>query len=395
VSEVFFQSAWAQESVLDPNASSSGSRCNDDDFTSVARLLDRVSILRLQLDGCIASPTARLVTNRLAFTVEPSSSKNTTFISTFPPNLVEVVYSYAHGNVANDARFGVLAFRMTNVTASAPERAGVRIRIPHDQLRAVVVDAGSPFYVSIDGGFTRLSSIGIEAGYSLHWGNITNLGAHLRADLQSNDAPLSLAIDGNGARVHVRSRSVIESVQIKSVGSTIDIQGDIECRPGSDCYILGGSDATMTGGTEILLEGSVRGTIITSIAEPNRSDNISVPSVKINDPYFVGNPCSVLHKTTDRGTLRCTPTNETVDMDPWFPCTNSFGSPLGSVACSLVSEADLGTCSCSVLAEDGGIAPGLGASSSGDSICHRSRTMPPFSLLSFALLALGFLPLTA
>jgi hypothetical protein len=384
VMEVSLEPATAQEIVA--NTSPSSSSCNDN-FTSVARLADPVSILRLQLDGCSESLSG-LVTSRLAFTVEPSSSRNTSYVSTYPPNLVEPVYSYAP--VAN-ARFGVLAFRMTNVTASAPEMAGVLIRIPRDQLRAIVVEAGSPFYVSVDGGFSRLSSIGIEAGYSLHhWGDITDLGAHLRADLKSNSVPLSLSVDGNGARVVIRSGSLIESVQIRSFGSTIDIKGDVECGPESNCYILGGSEETTTGGTEILFEGSVRGTIATSVAPPNPIENVSVPSVKVNDPYFIGNPCSVL-RSTEGGTLRCTPTNETVTMDPWFSCLNLIDSPLGSIACSLVSDADPGTCSCSVI-EDRAIVPGLGTSG-GDSDYNRSPTTPSVALLTFGLLTLTLIPM--
>jgi hypothetical protein len=368
---------------------------SDDDeashnFTFVATVPDRVSILRLRLEGC-ADRRSRFATRRFAVTIEPSRSsrRNLTFVATVPPNLVEPAYARTQ---VHESSVGVLAFRLANTSAasSAPARAGIRVRIPFDQLQAIIVDAGSPFYVYVRNGFSRLSSIHIEAGYSLQTGSgdgggMSNLGAQLVADLRSSNAPLTFALDGNGAKVRLQAGATIESLQISTVASDIGIQGDIECNPSVlPCYIFGGEGGgggVVAPSTEVLLEGSVRGTISTStntlVSGTNQSSasGTTRPSlqIKINDPYYVGDPCASLGRRRNRGTVRCTPTNETVSLDAWFPCTTPLDSDFGTVECSRMdaSTADSisGVCSCSVKTE---VSPGTGpsvGSSSGSGWC--------------------------
>jgi hypothetical protein len=373
----------------------------DNNFTLVASVPDRVSVLRLRLEGC-TDHLSRFTASRFAVTIEPtrsstSTNNNVTFVATVPPHLVEPAYARTQ---VYDSSVGVLSFRLANSTAASPAatRAGIRVRIPFDQLRAVIIDAGSPFYVNIRNGFSRLSSIRIEAGYSLHGGSedsLSSRGAQLVADLRSSNEPLTLVLDGNGAKVRLRAGSTIESLQISTIGSDVAIQGDIECNPSVlPCYVFGGELGGGGGGggdvqapsTVVLLEGSVQGTISTSttgLASSTNQSNVNETrptlQIKINDPYYVGDPCNALGRQRSRTAVQCAPTNETVSLDPWFPCTTPLDSDLGTVECSRMDAASAtgssgGVCSCSVKTGDSpGVDPILGTSASS---CRYATSLP-------------------
>jgi len=183
------------------------------EFEAIADLTDLSGLTTIEVGSfCDQSVPSKTQIPVALYTLEPADNVT---ISTTPSDLITNIQE-----VDGTLRYGFNPKYYNNGTMSA----GVKIGMPADQLKVVILNAGSKLQI-IDG-FTSVSSL------------TCNAGSTLTADLSSNTVPITLMLYG-GSNATVKSEIGYASL---TNGSHAEIDGDV-----TGATLDSGSGMTVTG----------------------------------------------------------------------------------------------------------------------------------------------------
>jgi len=195
-------------------------------------------------------------------------------VETSPPNLVTVVPGGYGGlfNCENDFKKFVWN---TNVSSTATSGGGVRIGIPQDQLKVVIVDKGHT--VQIFDGFTNAFYLHVEGEDSILRASMTslsnstelelaNFGGHMYVETNN---PVKSGQFAFGGQTWVETPSFNSFFSVFNDGSKLNIKGDV------NISTVGwqGVNGRVSDGAQLTVTGTITGNI-----KMDKKSTVNAPS---------------------------------------------------------------------------------------------------------------------
>ena len=256
------------------------------DFTTIMTPIDGMDInqivtivIDLSCDGDDSAPNTM-------FTIFPSNNGSGVSIETSPPNLITAIADFSEYKGGSG-----LSFEWNTNVASTATSGGVRIGVPPNQLKQVVVVGGHN--TQILDGFTSIDYLSVIDD-SIH--NVTPKGGGftdfiktniktssiIRASMMSlsNDNPLGLKLNNFGGQMYVETNVPVDfcwvryggqswvktpsfhSFNIDNNGSQLNIKGDLGVGPYGRRSVQHGAQLTVTGTiTGLIIENKDNSTV--------------------------------------------------------------------------------------------------------------------------------------
>jgi len=285
-------------------------RSTDYTFTPIDLDIDQSIINGIIIDlNCDWLDAGSSVPNT-TFTIFPSnnddgSGSNIT-VETSPPNLITVRRSLLYGYTGG---IGNLSLKWNTNVSSTAISGGVRIGIPSDRLKRVLVISGHS--VQIVDGFTNINYLSVDSGAILH-ASMTTLSDSREPytdyyGTQFADKP-KLTTNNYGGQMYVKTnvpvrrfdvynggQSLVETPSITSIvvsgdGSELNIKGDVDV-PGFS--FVNGDEETVEDGAQLTVTGTIKG-----IVNNKNNSTVNAPSCD-NVTSTTGSTCNAGPQSVD------------------------------------------------------------------------------------------------
>jgi len=193
-------------------------------------------------------------------------------VETSPPNLVTVVPSRSGVlfNCENDLKKFVWN---TNISSTATSGGGVRIGIPPDQLKVVIVIKGNN--VQVFDGFTNVTYLRVDGEDSILRASMTSLSNSTELELSNvggkmyveTNIPVTSGWVQYGGQTWVETPS-LNSFYVSNDGSELNIKGDVDVS-----NTVGGVNGEVRDGAQLTVTGTITGNI-----KMDKKSTVNAPS---------------------------------------------------------------------------------------------------------------------